>query len=71
MVTSSYSCLCTQLATSISPQNLNYEIEISNFLEIHGLKETVLLMTNDTLSYCMIDYQVFVAHREIFEIYIF
>ncbi len=41
------------------------------FREIHGLKETMLLMTNDNLSYCTIDYQIFVAHREIFEMYIF
>jgi hypothetical protein len=34
MVTSSDSCLCTQLAMSISPSGLNFEIYLSNFREI-------------------------------------
>jgi hypothetical protein len=34
MVTSADLCLCTQLAMSISPKDLNFEMNLSNVLEI-------------------------------------
>ncbi len=46
-----------------------YQIFVK-LLPITGLKETMLLMTNDNLLYCF-DHKIFVDHREIFEIYIF
>jgi hypothetical protein len=38
-------------------------------LLIHGLKETILLIANDNLLYCMILFSIFLVHREIYYIY--
>jgi hypothetical protein len=51
-------CLCTLHVMSIPPLSLNsFEIFYNIFVKfspIHGLKVTMLLMTNDNLLYCMI-----------------